>query len=130
MCFGRSKEPSRRYGSFEYPQHMFWSRNKKKYFQLRTLIRGPAHRQADISVLKNVQRRNARFVNNDYTTRLKAWKIAAMKPDTACIDAGTYLISCDRRTRKQSAFIVSTMRPISTHDSSELSRNGMLYQAM
>ena len=28
--------------SFEYPQHMFWLRNKKNNFQLRTLIWGPA----------------------------------------------------------------------------------------
>ena len=40
MCFGRSKEPSHRDGSFEYPQHMFWLRNKKNNFQLRTLIWG------------------------------------------------------------------------------------------
>ena len=41
MCFGCSKEPSHRDGSFEYPQHMFWLRNKKNKFQLRTLIWGP-----------------------------------------------------------------------------------------
>ena len=43
MCFGCSKEPSRsdRDDSFEYPQHMFWSRNKKYVFQLGTLICGP-----------------------------------------------------------------------------------------
>ena len=29
MCFGCSKEPSHRDGSFEYPQHRFWLRNKK-----------------------------------------------------------------------------------------------------
>ena len=40
MCFGCSKEPSHWDGSFEYPQHMFWLRNKKNNFQLRTLIRG------------------------------------------------------------------------------------------
>ena len=28
ICFGCSKEPSHRDGSFEYPQHMFWLRNK------------------------------------------------------------------------------------------------------
>ena len=28
VCFGCSKEPSHRDGSFEYPQHMFWLRNK------------------------------------------------------------------------------------------------------
>ena len=38
MCFGFSKEPSHRDGSFEYPQHMFWLRIKKNNFQLRTLI--------------------------------------------------------------------------------------------
>ena len=32
MCFRCSKEPSHRDGSFEYPQHMFWLRNKKKNF--------------------------------------------------------------------------------------------------
>ena len=30
MCFGYSKELSHREGSFEYPQHMFWMRNKEK----------------------------------------------------------------------------------------------------
>ena len=32
MCFGCSKEPSHQDGSFEYPQHMFWLRNKKIIF--------------------------------------------------------------------------------------------------
>ena len=41
MCFGCSKEPSHRDGSFEYPQHMFWLRNKKNNFQLHSLIWGP-----------------------------------------------------------------------------------------
>ena len=38
MCFGCSKELSHRDGFFEYPQHMFWLRNKKTDFQLHTLI--------------------------------------------------------------------------------------------
>ena len=29
ICFGCSKEPSHRDGSFEYPQHMVWLRNEK-----------------------------------------------------------------------------------------------------
>ena len=40
MCFRWPKEPSHRDGSFEYPQHMFWLRNKKTNL-LRTLISGP-----------------------------------------------------------------------------------------
>ena len=32
MCFGCSKEPSHRDGSFEYQQHMFWLRNEKIHF--------------------------------------------------------------------------------------------------
>ena len=54
MCFGCSKEPSHRDGSFEYPQHMFWLRNKKNNFQLRTLIWGPAHvvRKSDFVVFE------------------------------------------------------------------------------
>ena len=40
MCFGYAKEPSHWDGSFEYPQHMFWVRNKKKN-HLGTLIWGP-----------------------------------------------------------------------------------------
>ena len=40
MYFGCSKEPSHLDGSFEYPQHMFWLRNKNNNFQLRTLIWG------------------------------------------------------------------------------------------
>ena len=38
MCFGCSKGLSHRDSSFEYPQHLFWLRNKKNNFQLRTLI--------------------------------------------------------------------------------------------
>ena len=47
MCFGCSKEPSHRDGtsqgdgSLEYPQHMFWLRNKKNNFLFRNLIWGP-----------------------------------------------------------------------------------------
>ena len=41
ICFGSSKEPSHREGSFEYPEHMFKLRNKKNNFKLRTLIWGP-----------------------------------------------------------------------------------------
>ena len=47
MCFGCSKEPSHRDVSFEYPQHMFWLRNKKNNFQLHTLIWGPECRYMD-----------------------------------------------------------------------------------
>ena len=44
MCFGCSKELSHQDGSFEYPQHTFWLRNKKNNnFQLRTLIWGHDH---------------------------------------------------------------------------------------
>ena len=32
ICFGCSKEPSQCDGSFEYPQHMFWLRKRKLYF--------------------------------------------------------------------------------------------------
>ena len=38
ICFGCSKEPSHWDGSFEYPQHMFWLRNKKIKFLVRTLM--------------------------------------------------------------------------------------------
>ena len=41
MCFWCSKELSHWDGSFEYPQYMFWLRNKKNNFQLRTLIWRP-----------------------------------------------------------------------------------------
>ena len=37
MCFGCSKELSPRDGSFEYPQRMFWLRNKEINFLLGTL---------------------------------------------------------------------------------------------
>ena len=37
ICFGCLKEPSHRDGSFEYPQHMIWLRNKKIIFLLSTL---------------------------------------------------------------------------------------------
>ena len=41
MCFGCSKEPSHGDGSFEYPQNMFWLRNKENNFQLHTLMWWP-----------------------------------------------------------------------------------------
>ena len=41
MCFGCSKETPYRGGSFEYPQHMFWLRNKENIFPIRTLIWRP-----------------------------------------------------------------------------------------
>ena len=37
MC---SNESSHRDGSFEYPQHMFWSRNKKNIFNYALLSQG------------------------------------------------------------------------------------------
>ena len=33
-----AQEPSHRDGSFEYPQHLFWLKNKKNNFYLHTLI--------------------------------------------------------------------------------------------
>ena len=45
MGFGCSKEPSHRDGSFEYPQHMFWLRNKENNLQLGTLIWRPGGSQ-------------------------------------------------------------------------------------
>ena len=49
MCFGCSKEPSHWDGSFEYPQHMFWLRNKKNNFQLHTLIWRPDAKTAHLN---------------------------------------------------------------------------------
>ena len=40
MCFKCSKEPSHRDGSFEYPQHVFWLRNKKIIFSCALLSGG------------------------------------------------------------------------------------------
>ena len=41
MCFWCSKEPSHLDSSFEYPQHMFWMRNKENKYPIRTLIWRP-----------------------------------------------------------------------------------------
>ena len=40
ICFGCSKELSHRDGSFEYPQHMLWLRNKKILFSNTLLSTG------------------------------------------------------------------------------------------
>ena len=40
MCFGYSKEPSHWDGSFVYPQHRFWLRNKKIIFSYALLSGG------------------------------------------------------------------------------------------
>ena len=37
ICFGCSKDPSHSDRSFEYPQQMFWLRNKKMNISLHTL---------------------------------------------------------------------------------------------
>ena len=49
MCFGCSKEPSHWDVSFEYPQHMFWMRNKENSFSIRTLIWRPVCKNMHIS---------------------------------------------------------------------------------
>ena len=38
ISFGCSKEPSHRDGSFEYPQNMFWLRNKKNHFLVHSYL--------------------------------------------------------------------------------------------
>ena len=43
MCFGFSKEWSHRDGSFEYPQPMFWIRDKENIFPIHTLIWRPEY---------------------------------------------------------------------------------------
>ena len=43
ICFGYSKEQSHLDGSFEYPQHMFFLRNKKITFSLNTKIMSCIH---------------------------------------------------------------------------------------
>ena len=40
ICFGCSKESSHWDGAFEYPQHMFWLRNKKINFRYALLTKG------------------------------------------------------------------------------------------
>ena len=40
ICFGCSKEPSHRDGSFEYQQHMFWLRNEKIVFNYTFISKG------------------------------------------------------------------------------------------
>ena len=40
ICFGCSKEPSHGDGSFEYPQHIIWSRIKKNNFNFTYLSKG------------------------------------------------------------------------------------------
>ena len=42
VCFGCSKELSHRDGAFEYPQHVFWLRNKKNVFLLSTNLKPAA----------------------------------------------------------------------------------------
>ena len=43
ICFGCLNEQSHRDGSFEYPQHMFWLRNKKIIFSYTLLTKGLRH---------------------------------------------------------------------------------------
>ena len=47
MCFGCSNEPSHWDGSFEYPPHMFWMRNKENNFPIHTFIWRPGFNVID-----------------------------------------------------------------------------------
>ena len=61
MCCGCSKEPSQLDGSFEYPQHMLWLRNKKKNFSVTHSYQGPEyidqepHSVAIVQTVKTIQ---------------------------------------------------------------------------
>ena len=46
-CFGCLKESFHRDGSFEYPQHMFWLRNKENSFQFWALSWRPSNKGCD-----------------------------------------------------------------------------------
>ena len=77
MCFGRSKEPSHRDGSFEYPQHIVWMRNKVNSFPIRTLKWSPDNCDvsctiSDPQVAEALQQMMAMGFNNDggWLTRL------------------------------------------------------------
>ena len=61
MFFGCSKEPSHWDCSFEIPQHMFWLRNKKINFQLRTLIWGHAAALVFILFLFLLKKKNQEY---------------------------------------------------------------------
>ena len=45
MCFGYSKEPSHRDGSFEYPQHKFWLINKNLVYTVKLVLNGHSKRR-------------------------------------------------------------------------------------
>ena len=70
MCFGCSKEPSHRDGSFEYPQHMFRLRNKKIIFSYALLSWGLTHcirRSAQQSTSASVQVVSLRSLTHQLT---------------------------------------------------------------
>ena len=56
ICFGCSKELSHLDGSFEYPQHMFWLRDKKNIFLLHSLIWGPGVLKRTVSYVVGPQK--------------------------------------------------------------------------
>ena len=49
MCFGCSKELSHQVGSFEYPQHMFWLRNRQTIFGSTLLSGGLTYMSVDFT---------------------------------------------------------------------------------
>ena len=51
VCFGCSKEPSHWDSSFEYPQLMFWMRNKENKFPICTPIWRPAYNKRVITLI-------------------------------------------------------------------------------
>ena len=112
-------------------------------------------RQADIKALEQVQRRAARYVYNDYTSRTPGC-VTEMVNELGCeslqdrrqisrlsllykahhglvdIDKATYLKPGDSRTRSHIGFTRSTlrMRSITTPSSPEQSGNGTDYQTV
>ena len=67
MCFGCSKEPSHLDGSFEYPQHMFWLRNKKIIFSYALLSGGLRVAKTFLRVAKGVYKAQCSLDNKQVT---------------------------------------------------------------
>ena len=68
-------------GSYEYPQYMFWLRNKKNNFQLRSLIWGPVNwlsQHVDWDV-KLQTKQKTKFLN--ITTSIKGLKLLLSSGD-------------------------------------------------
>ena len=105
ICCGCSKEPSHWDGSFEYPHHTFWLRNKKISFSIQTLNLSPGlpiwkatdcTKQHSVTTLRDPRIKERRFLHTgksiNIQLRFKHAALALAHGNASCKNNGCQYI--------------------------------------